>query len=313
MNVERYAKSMQRALARYGLFISAWILDRLPLGMVEFFARCLIAAGFRFTIKQRRIARESLEIAFGKEKSSREIDGIIRRCFENLGYGMIEMLYFMSHPRLTDRMVRWEGKEHLDKALAQGRGVIAVTAHFGNFPLMMLCCARQGYKTASIIRPARDAALERYLFRRRNECGVRTVYAVPRRECVHNALKSLSGGEVLFIPLDQNFGSGGGVFVDFFGQKAATATGPVVFARRSGAPIVPMFIIREKDGTHTIMVEPVFELQERADEQEAAAVNIAALTNLIERYIRRYPHEWGWMHRRWKSKPSGSPDTRVPG
>jgi len=61
------------------------------------------------------------------------------------------------------------------------------------------------------------------------------------------------------------------------------------------------------------MVEPIFELQERADEQEAVAVNIAGLTNLIERYIRRYPHEWGWMHRRWKSKPSGYPDTRISG
>ena len=243
-------------------------------------------------------------IAFGKEKSSPEIDQIIRRCFENFGYGMIEMLYYMSHPQLTDRMVRWEGKEHLDNALAQGRGVIAVTAHFGNFPLMMLCCARQGYKTASIIRPARDEVLEQYLFRRRNECGVHTVYAVPRRECVVNALKALSNGEVLFIPLDQNFGSDGGVFVDFFGQKAATATGPVIFARRSRAPIVPMFIVREKDGTHTIMVEPAFELQERAGEEEAIAVNIARLTNLIERYIRRYPHEWGWMHRRWKSRPA---------
>ena len=304
MNFERYLKSLQRAMARYGLFISARILDRLPLDMVEFFARCLIAAGFRFTLRQRRIARESLEIAFGKEKSSLEIEGIIRRCFENFGYGMIEMLYFMSHPELTDRMVRWQGREHLDKALAQGRGAIAVTAHFGNFPLMMLCCARQGYKTASIIRPARDAALEKYLFRRRNECGVRTVYAVPRRECVNNSLKALSGGEVLFIPLDQNFGSDGGVFVDFFGQKAATATGPVVFARRAKAPIVPMFIVREKDGAHTIIVEPVFELQERPDEAEAVTVNIARLTNLIEQYIRRYPHEWGWMHRRWKSKPS---------
>ena len=304
MNFERYFKSMQRAMARYGLFISAWILDRLPFGMVEFFARCLIAVGFHFTLKQRRIARESLGIAFGEEKSSREIDEIIRRCFENLGYGMIEMLYFMSHPQLTDRMVRWEGKEHLDNALARGHGVIAVTAHFGNFPLMMLCCARQGCKTASIIRRARDEALEKYLFRRRSECGVRTVYAVPRRECVMNVLKALSNGEVLFIPLDQNFGGDGGVFVDFFGQKAATATGPVVFARRAKAPIVPMFIVREKDGAHTIMVEQALDLQERSDGEEAVTINIARLTNLIERYIRRYPHEWGWMHRRWKSRPA---------
>lgn len=133
---------------------------------------------------------------------------------------------------------------------------------------------------------------------------MRTVYAVPRRECVMNVLKALSNGEVLFIPLDQNFGGDGGVFVDFFGQKAATATGPVVFARRAKAPIVPMFIVREKDGAHTIMVEQALDLQERSDGEEAVTINIARLTNLIERYIRRYPHEWGWMHRRWKSRPA---------
>ena len=309
MSFDRYVKTFKRAAARYGLFASAWLLERMPFGMVDFFARALIAVGFRLTIRQRRIARESLEIAFGGEKSRREIDGITRRCFENLGHGMLEMLYFMAHPALTDRRVVWEGKEHLDRALAQGRGAIAVTAHFGNFPLMMLCCARQGYKTSAIIRPARDEVLERYLFRRRGECGVNTVYAVPRRECVVNSLKSLSDGHVLFIPLDQNFGSGAGVFVDFFGQKAATATGPVVFARRSKAPIVPMFIIRQKDGTHRIIVEPAFALEERADEDEAVSVNIGKLTHLIEQYIRRYPHEWGWMHRRWKSKPSGTAPT----
>lgn len=304
MNFEQNIKTMQRALARYGLLGAATVLNYMPFSMVDFFARGLVTVGFQFTLRQRQIARESLEIAFNKEKSPAEIEQITRRCFESFGRGMIELLYCMAHPELSDRMVRWEGKEHLDKALAKGRGVIAVTAHFGNFPLMMLCCARQGYKTASIIRPARDEKLEKYLFRRRSESGIKTVYAIPRRQCVVNALKSLGNQEVLFIPLDQNFGNGGGVFVDFFGQQAATATGPVVFARRTKAPIVPMFIIREKDGTHTIKVEPEMILEDRPDEEEAILVNIARLTKVIEQYIRRYPHEWGWMHRRWKSRPA---------
>ncbi len=297
-------KKFKRSTARYGLWASAWLLDRLPYGAVRLLAKALVAVGFRFVIKQRRIARESLSVAFAGEKSSQETDQIVRRCFGNFGRGMIEMLYFMSHPQLTDQKVFFEGREHLDRALARGRGVIAVTAHFGNFPLMMLYCARQGYKINAIIRPARDPRLEQYLFRRRCECGVKTIYAIPRRECVADSLKALAGNEVLFIPLDQNFGSDGGVFVDFFGQKAATATGPVVFARRSQAVILPMFIIRQEDDTHKIVVEPPVELQERDDEKETVAVNIARITKLIEQYIRRYPSEWGWMHRRWKSRPS---------
>lgn len=299
-------KQVQRTMARYGLWGCAWVIDRLPYNAMRFLANCLVAIGFQFTLKQRRIARESLTIAFGREKSPQEIEAIIKQCFANLGQGMVEMLYFMSHPSVTDQKVFFEGREHLDKALAQGKGVIAVTAHFGNFPLMMLYCARQGYPTSAIIRPARDEKLEQYLFRRRADCGVKTVYAVPRRECVANSLKSLANNEVLFIPLDQNFGSGSGVFVDFFGQKAATATGPVVFARRSKAPIVPMFIVRQKDGAHKVIVEPALELEAGSDEEETVAVNIAKITRLIETYIRRYPYEWGWMHRRWKSRPNGA-------
>lgn len=303
MSRQGFPKNFKRVTARYGLWAAAWLLERLPYTAVRCFARFLVGVGFRFTIRQRRIAEESLRIAFGCEKSQKEIHQITRRCFANLGRGMVEMLYFMAHPDLADRKVFFEGKEHLDNALARGRGVIAVTAHFGNFPLMMLYCARQGYKVSAIIRPARDEDLEKYLFRRRRECGVATVYAVPRRECVTSALRALADQHVLFIPLDQNFGSQGGVFVDFFGQKAATATGPVVFARRSKAPIVPMFIVRQKDDAHKIIVEPPLELAEGGDENETVLINTARITQLIEQYIRRYPHEWGWMHRRWKSRP----------
>lgn len=106
------------------------------------------------------------------------------------------------------------------------------------------------------------------------------------------------------MPIDQNFGSGGGVYVNFFGQKAATATGPAVFAMRTGAVILPMFIIRQSDDTHKIIVEPPLPIAQKNDEKEAIAVTMAKITDLIEQYIRRYPHEWAWMHRRWKSRPS---------
>ena len=145
---------------------------------------------------------------------------------------------------------------------------------------------------------------EEYLLEQRTKMELKTVYAVPRRECVSNSLKVLRENELLFIPLDQNFGSDAGVFVDFFGQKAATATGPVVFALRTKAPILPMFIIRETEDRHKIIIEPPLVLEEHAHEEEMISMNTAKLTRIIERYIRRYPHEWGWMHRRWKSRPA---------
>jgi len=293
----------QRALARYGLYTFAWLFERLPYRFVRITTEILIAIAFQCTIRQRKIAEESMDIAFGDEKTSLEKRKIIKKCFENFGRGMTELLYYMAHPKEVDQKVTFEGKEHLDAACAKNRGVIAVTAHFGNFPLMMLAYALKGYKTSSIIRAARDEELSEYLERKRTAIGLKTIYDKPRRECVLNSLAELRDNGLVFIPIDQNFGSGGGVYVNFFGQKAATATGPAVFALRTGAVILPMFIIRQTDHTHKIIIEPPIALEERSNEKETIGATMAKITDLIEKYIRQYPHEWAWMHRRWKSRP----------
>lgn len=307
MSSNKRFKKFQRAIARYGLYASAWLFKRLPYKFVRFITDILITIGFRCTIRQRRIAEESMDIAFGDEKTSKEKKKIIKQCFENFGRGMTEMLYCLAHPQKVDEKVFFEGKERLDTAMARGKGVIAVTAHFGNFPLMMLACARLGYPASSIIRQARDIELSDYLHKRRTEVGLGTVYAIPRQQCVTDSLRELRNGKLLFIPIDQNFGSGGGVYVNFFGQKAATATGPAVFAMRTGAVILPMFMLRQEDGTHKVIIESPISLKECADEKETIRATMTQITNLIEQYIRRYPHEWAWMHRRWKSRPAGQP------
>jgi len=123
-------------------------------------------------------------------------------------------------------------------------------------------------------------------------------------------LDVLRNNEILFVPLDQNFGSGG-VYVEFFGQKAATATGPVVFAKRTNATILPMFIIRVTDDTHKIIIKEPLILEEGFDEQDTIYKSTKKITSMIEEYVRRYPHEWGWMHRRWKSQPDARNQQNV--
>ena len=303
MSSNKRLKLMQRALARYGLFASAWLFDRLPLWAVNGIAKVFLFLGFTFTVRQRRVAKESLRIAFRGEKSKEEMDRIIKTCFYHFGRGMIEMLYCMSHPQLINKKVSFEGLEHIDRALKEGNGVIAVTAHFGNFPLMMLAFAHRKYKVSCVIRPTRDEEVEKFLQQKRDQAGLKTVYAVPRQQTVVESLKILRNNEVLFVPLDQNFGSGGGVFVDFFGQKAATATGPAVFAIRTQAAIIPMFIVHEDTDKHKVIIEEPIEIKEGEDEKETVFRTTSQITHLIEQYIRRYPTEWAWMHRRWKSKP----------
>ncbi len=296
-------KKTQRAFARWLLYFFCWIFSWVPYSFVHLIAKEVLAIGSQLVIRQRKIARQSLRLAFGDEKDPQEIDRIFHQCFENLGHGLIEIVYGMMNPGVVSKNVYFEGKEHLDEALAKGKGVIAVTAHFGNFPLMMLYCARVGYKTSAIVRTMRDEHLEKFLLKKRSECGLSTIYALPRNKCVSDTFKALKDNNIVFIPMDQNFGTGAGVFVEFFGRKAATATGPVIFAMRSGASILPMFIIRQSDGRHKIVIEKPLVLEEKEDMDRTLVYNIQKITALIEQYVRRYPHEWSWMHRRWKYKP----------
>lgn len=305
MKINERIKIIKRALARYGLYATTFMLTRLPYPFVRVMTKGFIAVGFLFVARQKRIAQESLGIAFGQEKSPEEVNRIFKECFANLGKGMIELIYFMAHPKMITQNVVMEGKHHLDEAFAQGKGVVAVSAHFGNFPLMLLYLAQQGYGTNAIIRQTRDEKIEKYFQGLRTSLGLHTIYSHPRQECVLKSIKALRNNELVFIPLDQNFGTGAGVFVNFFGQKAATATGPVVFALRTGSPIVPMFIVREKDDTHKILIDAPLMLEKQVDEKQTIAHNVARITQVIERYIRQYPQEWGWMHRRWKSRPTG--------
>ena len=303
MSFQDRLKIFKRDTARRGLFATNWLFNRLPYVVVRFLTAGFIAIGYVFVVKQKRVAKESLEIAFGKEKSVQEVKKISRKCFWNFGQGIIELIYFMGHPFLIKEKVTIEGREHLDKALKEGKGVIAVSAHFGNFPVMLLYLAQLGYKTNAIIRKTRDETIEKFFLEQRSALGLNTVYSHPRTECVNTSIKVLRDNQLLFIPLDQNFGSSGGVFVDFFGQKAATATGPIIFAKRTGAPLLPMFIIRGKGDTHKIIVEPPMSLDQLPDDDEMILTNTAKITAIIERYVRQYPEEWGWMHRRWKTQP----------
>ncbi|MDP2938561.1 MAG: lysophospholipid acyltransferase family protein [Candidatus Omnitrophota bacterium] len=301
MTLKEITKRFQRLIARKALRVCSLIIKFLPEAAVYSLADFLARVGYILAIKQRKIALESLSIAFAKEKDKIKIQDIAKLAFQNMAKGMVELIYLMERPNLIKERVKIEGKKHLDNALKQGKGVIGVSAHFGNFPLMLLRLRQEGFKTNAIIRYARDEKIEKYFQQKRTSLGLNTIYSQPRKVCVDKSIKALRDNEFLFIPLDQNFGTGG-VFVEFFGRQAATATGPVILAKRTQAPIVPMFIIREKDNTHKIIIEPPLYIEEKEDSQKTVTFNIARITKIIENYIRSYPQEWGWIHRRWKSQ-----------
>jgi KDO2-lipid IV(A) lauroyltransferase len=302
MDVKKFYKHFKRRLGRYGLIFSFLIIRVLPEKAIYGFANFVAKLGFIIAGKKRKNAFESLNIAFGKEKDAAEIRRIAKVSFEYMARGVVELLYLIQFPDKIKQRVSFQGKENLDRAIAEGKGVICVSAHFGNFPLMLCNFAALGFSPAAIIRNMRDQQVEDIFEEKRKRVGINTIYSKPRQQCVNRSIQVLRNNGLLFIQLDQNFGSGG-IFVDFFGTKAATATGPVVFAMRTDSPILPIFILRNKDNTHRIVIESPLHLEKKSTQHETIMTNVARITKIIEGYIRRYPEEWGWIHRRWKSRP----------
>jgi KDO2-lipid IV(A) lauroyltransferase len=256
-----------------------------------------------FLLSRREKARAliNLSIAFGTEKNPREILRVCRLCFENLGKGLMEVLQF---PRLNSenlvRLVNFEGKQNIDEALKKGKGVIVFTAHFGNWELLGASLALMGYDVGFIVRSVRSPRLEALVSKNRESMGIE---CIPRGTSIKKALWCLKRNGVLGILSDIDTRVDG-VFVDFFGRPAFTPRGPASIALRTGAALVPVFIIRQEDDTHRIVAEKALELRTTVDQEEDIRLNTARFTKIIESYIRKYPEQWIWIHQRWKTKPN---------
>jgi len=255
---------------------------------------------FWFPTSEKAKTLENLSIAFGEEKSYTEILKICHNCFRNLGKGLMECLQF---PRLTsenlDRLVTFEGKQNIDNALKMGKGVIILTAHFDNWELLAASLALSGYDVNYIVRAVRSRRLNALVTQNRESMGIR---CLPRGPSIKSALKCLRRNELLGILSDIDT-KVDGVFVDFLGRSAFTPRGPVSIALRTGAVMVPAFIIRQKDDTHKIVAEKALDLKITGDPDEDVRLNTARSTKIIESYIRKYPEQWIWMHQRWKTRP----------
>lgn len=262
----------------------------------------VLLADLLFVLSRREKAKalENLLIAFGREKSRDDILKICHYCFENLGKGLMEVLQF---PRLTsenlDRLVAFEGRQNIDDVLKASRGVIILTAHFGNWELLGASLALSGYKVSFIVRPVRSPRVDVLVNRNRESMGIG---CVSRGTSIKDALRCLKRNELLGILADIDT-KVDGVFVDFFGRPAFTPRGPVSIALRTGAALVPAFIIRQRDDTHKVVIEKALELKATGALEEDIRANTARFTKIIESYIRRYPEQWIWIHQRWKTQP----------
>jgi KDO2-lipid IV(A) lauroyltransferase len=283
-------------LMQGAFFASSLVPERAFVSFARKGAALYVASSRRY---RERIAK-NLKIAFGPSYAPEKIEIFTKQLGDHLGISLAEM-FFSTTRRQKDLMnrIRIQGVEHLDKALALGRGVIAVSAHFGNFTLIGMKMCAEGYPFASLVKLPRYKAVANAMRRLQQKQQAGFIYVQPWKEALRNILACLRRNEIVCLITDEKK-KRSGVEVEFFGQPAATALGPAVISLRTGSPVVPLFIIRNKDGTHTIHIEPALEHPVTGDRREDERVLTAAFTKVIERYIRAYPEQWFWINSRWR-------------
>ncbi len=250
--------------------------------------------------KNRERAFENLARVFGAEKSREQRVEMVKTLFENFVRSGFELIPY-GHLSLEGKRsyVRIVGKERLDQALESGRGVIALSAHLGNFMIMMDRLAAERYPVDLIVKRARNKGIGDRLERLREELGYRSIYVTPRVRSVKASLASLKSNHVLVLHGDQRQRQGG-IDVTFFGMPAKAAAGPIALSRFTGAPVLPMFMVRNEDGlTHTLMIEKPLSMRIVGSKEEDIRTHVQKYTDVIQSYVQRYPVQWAWDHKRW--------------
>jgi Kdo2-lipid IVA lauroyltransferase/acyltransferase len=257
----------------------------------------------RFDHRHRKIGIRNLEIAF-PEKSAAERERILRASYINLGrtgaeYARLGGFFY----RRLGRRVTYNRLDVWNDLTPRypGKGALILTAHFGGFELLPAGHALHGFQIGLVHHTQRFLAGDDLVSFIRERAGVQIIR---KHTAAREMLRSLKRGEIIGIPLDQNAKRSEAIWVPFFGELAATPSGFDRLAMMAGAPVVPVFIVRQPDGvSHVIEIFEEIPQQRTGDRNADALVNTARYQKAIEEMVRKYPEQWLWTHRRYRTRP----------
>ena len=294
---------LRKQLINGSLKALEWSMRTLPRWLIKFFMTALFSMATLGTARIRGICVRNLMLVYGDTKNQKEYEHLANQHLKSIGYSMMDLLYYVDRPQELSKIMHIEHEDHLKKALAAGRGVIGVTAHLGNFPLLFVALSQRGYKVNVIIRPMRDEVFSQFMYRQCNKWNINMIQTLPKKQFLRETLGALKRNELLFILLDEVVAKEDGVQVPFFDRQVSRATGPMLFFKRSGAAILPVFIIKDPNNHYQIFVKEPFKNHDDGSEQENTVKNIGGITNIIEGFVRRFPLQWGgWLNKRWASE-----------
>ncbi len=267
----------------------------------EIWARRLGSLAYRLLPAARGRALTHLSYALGQSSSEEQIRRIALESFQNLILNFLECGRFASieHKRLLEK-IEVDGWEHVEAAHQAGRGGIFVTGHIGNWELSGAYVALRGYPMNAVARRIYLEPLNQRLTELRARMGVRTLY---RDGTMRSMIRCLQNNQFLAILPDQDVKRVQGIFVDFFGRPAYTPVGPALLGLASGSPILIARGVRQGN-RHLLTIDPPIFADRAAPREEEVKRLVTLYTNRLEAFIREYPSQWVWTHRRWRTQPS---------
>jgi len=251
----------------------------------------------------RRVGMRNLELAL-PAMPRHERRRVLRGVYVSLGRQLAEVCLFPRYTRENvSQVVVYDGFENFERAHARGKGVLFLTGHLGAWELSAFAHSLQGHPLSIVMRsldnPYVDALIQSY----RTMHGNRTV---DKDDFVRGLLQAMRAGQTVGILMDTNMTPPQGVFVDFFGIPACTASGLARIALRTDAAVVPSFTVWDaKLRKYILRFDPAVELVRTGDSERDIVANTAKFTKIIEDFVRRDPDQWLWVHRRWKTRPEG--------
>ncbi len=259
--------------------------------------------GYRLGIRA-HVVETQLTFAF-PDLPVPQIKAFAKQSYENLGRTSVEAALMESRTpaELIALFDRVDGWEHMEAAVRAGRGALLVTGHLGNWELGGSYIAARGVPVDAIARHMSNRVFERYLTRVRERFGVKVVFD---ESAVRHTPRSVRANRVVGFLSDQGVLGLASTFVPFFSRLAKTPRGPAVFALRLQVPVVFTVAVRQPSGKYRLIVEPI-EVVHSGDREADTIAVVAHYTARLEHWVRQYPEQYFWQHRRWKYQPAGAP------
>jgi len=277
------------------------IMAFIPLNLGRLLGKALGVFVSILPVTRLRVSLENIQNTLGNSMKECEVARLNREVYKHFGQTLFELSrIFRINDKNLDKYIAFEGAENLTKALAKGRGVFLLSAHLGNWEMITAAVSIRYGRLSAIASTQHSPAVERLIKTIRTRFGMEVI---PKKKGLKKMISAIKQNKIVGILLDLNTKWDQGVFVDFLGRPSCTNKSLALMALKMDTPIIPAFSVREKDGLYHIKFGEEVKLIRTGDRTADIEDNTALFTRIIEAQVKKYPDQWLWIHRRWKTLP----------